>query len=140
MYIPDAQKWVKYYENMAKGYNNPFINQTGTKIKQIGGSLSGSQGQFMIPIEETSRLTDSLSQNPVRVQLVSPAQQVAEQAKSELQQMKRGVLRSHSFKSNSSAKRSRTDNTSLQGRKSQVKPKKKMLTKRKSKNVKKDFK
>ena len=50
MYIPNTQKWVKYYESLAKGHQNPFIDQRGGRMKQIGGSLSGSRGSFMVPI------------------------------------------------------------------------------------------
>ncbi|CAG2255207.1 unnamed protein product [Mytilus edulis] len=82
MYVPNPQKWVKYYENMAKGNHNPYINQSWDgKRKQVGGSLFGSQGTFMIPIENVDHLENQNSSNPLTVQLVSPAQQTVEQAK-----------------------------------------------------------
>lgn len=54
-------------------------------MKQIGGSLSGSRGSFMVPIGEASTSVNSHPSNPMKVELVSPSQQVVEQAKSELQ-------------------------------------------------------
>ena len=85
MYIPNPQKWVKYYESMTKGHQHPFIDQRGGRMKQIGGSLSGSQGSFMVPIEEASKSVNLHPLNPMKVELASPSQQFVEQAKSELQ-------------------------------------------------------
>jgi len=106
---------------MAKGYHNPYIKQTGGRTKQIGGSLAGTQGTFMVPIEGTSN-TISQPSNPVTVKLVSPSQQVVEQAKSELQIDKRGTKRKASKKSISSSKRRRKVKTS-RGKKKAKSPK-----------------
>jgi len=108
MYVPNPQKWMKYYESMAKGYHNPYVDQKGGQRKQIGGSLSGNRGTFMVPIEEIPHSTNSLSSNPVKVNLVSPSQQVVEQAKSELQIARKGIKRKRASKSVSSSKRRRT--------------------------------
>jgi hypothetical protein len=83
MYIPNPQKWVKYYESMTKEH----------RMKQIGGSLSGSQGSFMVPIEEASTSVNLHPSNPMKVELASPSQQFVEQAKSELQAEKKGIKR-----------------------------------------------
>lgn len=123
MYIPNPQKWVKYYENMAKGYHNPFVDQKGGRTKQIGDSLSGSQGSFMIPIEETSTAANSHPTNHVKVELVSPSQQVVEQAKSELRAGINGIKRKNTSQFVSSAKRRPTVNTSQRKKQSQAKPK-----------------
>ena len=93
MYIPNPQKWVKYYESMAKGHQNPFINQRGGRMKQIGGSLSGSQGSVMVPIEEASTSVNLHPSNPMKFEIASPSQQFIEQAKSELQAEKKGIKR-----------------------------------------------
>jgi hypothetical protein len=93
MYIPNPQEWVKYHESMAKGHQNPFIDQRGGRMKQIGGSLSGSQCSFMVPIEEASTSVNSHLSNPMKVELASPSQQFVEQAKSELQAEKKGIKR-----------------------------------------------
>ncbi|VDI77647.1 Hypothetical predicted protein [Mytilus galloprovincialis] len=110
MYVPNPQKWVKYYENMAKGNHNPYINQSGDgKRKQVGGSLIGSQGTFMIPIENVDHLENQNSSNPLTVQLVSPAQQTVEQAKTELQVLKKGIKRKASPQPLSLTKKRRTE-------------------------------
>lgn len=108
MYVPNPQKWMTYYESMAKGYHNPYVDQKGGQGKQIGGSLSGNRGTLMVPIEEIPHSTNSLSSNPVKVNLVSPSQQVVEQAKSELQIVRKGIKRKCATKSISSPKRCRT--------------------------------
>ena len=110
MYIPSVNKWVQYYEDMAKGYQNPFTHQKGGQVKQIGGSLSGSQGPYIIPIEETSKTTDSKQSNPIKVDLISPSQQIVEQAKSELQN--KSLKRKNTSNFTSVPKRRRTVKTS----------------------------
>lgn len=62
----------------------------------------------MVPIEEIPHSTNSLSSNPIKVNLVSPSQQVVEQAKSELQIARKGIKRKRASKSVSSSKRRRT--------------------------------
>ncbi|CAC5423992.1 unnamed protein product [Mytilus coruscus] len=106
---------------MAKGNHNPYINQNGGgKRKQVGGSLIGSPGTFMIPIENVDHLENQNSSNPLTVKLVSPAQQTVEQAKTELQVLKKAIKRKASPKPISSTKKRRTVKTSraLQKRKS----------------------
>ena len=93
MYIPNPQKWVKYYESMTKGHQNPCIDLRGGRMKQIGGSLSGSQGSFMVPIEEASTSVNLHPSNPMKFEIASPSQQFIEQAKSELQAEKKGIKR-----------------------------------------------
>ena len=117
MYVPNSQKWMKYYENTAKGYHNPYVDQKGERGKQIGGSLTGSQGTFMVPIEDASHSINARPSNPVTVKLVSPSQQVVEQAKSEPQAERKTIKRKASSKSVSSPKRRRTVNTSKKGKK-----------------------
>ena len=123
MYIPNPQKWVKYYESMAKGHQNPFVDQRGGRMKQIGGSLSGSQGSFMVTIEEASKSVNSHPSNCMKVELVSPSQQVVEQAKSELQVGRKGIKRKNASQFVSSEKRRRTVNTSQRRKQTLAKPK-----------------
>ena len=51
IYIPNPQKLVKYYEIMAKGHKNPFIEEASTSV-------------------------NSHPPNPMKVELASPSQQV----------------------------------------------------------------
>ncbi|CAC5415705.1 unnamed protein product [Mytilus coruscus] len=111
MYVPDPQKWVKYYESMAKGNHNPYIDRKGRNVKQIGGSLTGSHGTFMVPIDETSNPSNKQPTNSLAVQLVSPSQQVVDQAKSELQINKNVIKRRRPRRSASLPKRLRTVKT-----------------------------
>ncbi|CAC5395727.1 unnamed protein product [Mytilus coruscus] len=136
MYVPNPQNWVKYYENILKGNHNPYINQNGGgKRKQVGGSLIGSPGTFMIPIENVDHLENQNSSDPLTVKLVSPAQQTVEQAKTELQVLKKAIKPKASPKPISSTKKRRTVKTSraLQKRKSGSKKEKKTFTHRKIK-------
>jgi len=109
LYIPNAQKWVQYYGNMAKGNRNLYVNQNGFgKRKQIGGSLVGSQGTYMIPVEDTASINGHDSKNPMTIKLVSPAQQIVEQAKSEIADTpKKGIKRKSTTNIARSAKRIR---------------------------------
>ena len=125
MYVPNAHKWVKYYENMAKGYHNPYVDQTGGKIKQIGGSLAGTRGSFMVPVDEATTSVNTHQSTPMKVELVSPSQQVVEQAKSELQGKGKGIKRNRPRKSHSLQKRRRTVKTL---KRSKEKKNKKMRT------------
>lgn len=115
MYVPNAQKWVKYYENMAKGYHNPYVDQTGGKQKQIGGSLAGTRGSFMVPVGDTTTPVNTHESTPMKVELVSPSQQVVEQAKAELQV--KSIKRSRPRKSRSMQKRRRKVKTSKRSKK-----------------------
>ena len=101
---------------MAKGQSNPYINQSGFGVrKQVGGSLIGSQGTFIVPIEDAARVENYDSSNTVKVKLISPAQQVVEQAKSEIidiPKAKRTLKRNSKSKNSTLTKISRTARTS----------------------------
>ena len=78
LYVPDPQKWVKFYKNMAEGKTKPFLtNQIG------GGSTSKS---FITLIDKNISQSESqqspTSQLPIK--LVSSTQQAVDQAKQEL--------------------------------------------------------
>lgn len=130
--------------NIMKTWLKVTITHTLIKVgdgkrKQVGGSLIGSQGTFMIPIENVDHLENQNSSNPLTVQLVSPAQQTVEQAKTELPVLKKGIKRKASPQPLSLTKNRRTVKTSraLQKRKSRSKKLKKTFTHRK---IKKSFK
>ena len=81
MYIPNPQKWVQYYQKVASGSVNPYTDVM-LKTNQIGGSVNSTAG-FMIPIGSQTKTTPP-SSSDVKLQLISPAQQVVEQAKEEI--------------------------------------------------------
>lgn len=81
MYVPDPKKWIDFYHSVSSGNTNPYIMYG--RINQRGGALMGSSKQFMIPLENKTH--SKLQQMDVpKVQLVSPAEQVVQQAKDEL--------------------------------------------------------
>lgn len=145
MYVPNAHKWVKYYENMAKGYHNPYIDQSGGKIKQIGGSLTGTRGSFIVPVDEATTSVNTHQSTPMKVELVSPSQQVVEQAKSEIQVKGKAMKRNRRRKSHSLQKRRRTVKTSKRSKDNKNKKTRKIAKKsvirrrKKAKNIKKNF-
>lgn len=85
MYVPDPKKWIDYYKNVASGHINPHL--TYGRKNQTGGALMGSTKQFMIPIGNNNHVMSQQNDLP-KLQLVSPAEQVIQQAKKEL---KKGV-------------------------------------------------
>lgn len=96
MYVPNVGKWMKYYQDAARGKENAYMNNTEKNIKQWGGGLSTNSNEFMIPIDKNSGEGEkSLPARDIDVKLVSPSQQIVEQAKSELKR-KRTTSRHHS--------------------------------------------
>lgn len=89
-----------------------FPQTTAKDVKrQIGGSLTGSNGTYMVPIE-ASESTPSSNPDQMKVTLVSPAQQTVEQAKTELGRENKGIKRKRSRKTVSPLKKRRKVNTS----------------------------
>jgi len=78
-YIPDPQKWVRYYEQLTKEEYNPHMNNSNRKNIQKGGSLNNSTVGFMDPIDHKP-----IQQTSSKIKVVSPAQQIVEQPKSEI--------------------------------------------------------
>lgn len=76
LYIPNPQKWVNFYRNLAEGkVKLHSYKQTG------GGNVTHS---FITPIEKkSSDIMPDTNKQP-QVKLVTPSQQIVEQAKSEL--------------------------------------------------------
>ena len=81
VYVPDPTKWIDYYRNVSNGHMYTYIVY-GNK-NQAGGALMGSRKQFMVPIENKTHVTDQQKDLP-KLQWVSPAEQVVQQAKDEL--------------------------------------------------------
>lgn len=82
MYIPNIQKWVGYYDALAKRTHNTYSDSISNGVNQTGGSVSGSSNNFMVPIEKHS---NSTSDTPdMKLEMVSPAQQDTERARSEM--------------------------------------------------------
>ena len=144
MYIPDAQKWIQYYKQIAKGTHRPYVNHQHRKTIQTGGSIGRKSIGFMDNIDVLSTPKDHTdSAADVNVQLVSPAQQSVEQVKSEIARksnQKRTYKRRKILKNVSPRKRHKR--TASPKKKIQVKKKKKtkhLTTKKKQSSKKKSF-
>jgi hypothetical protein len=117
MYVPDPKKWIDYYRNVSNGHINPYIAY-GNK-SQTGGALMGPAKQFMIPIENNTNMM-SQQDNLPKLQLVSPAEQVVQQAKDEL---KKGTKRNSNENIVISTQKRRKRNTSKARKAQNVKKK-----------------
>ena len=77
LYVPDPQKWVKFYRNMADGKFSLYSSN------QVGG---GQPSQFFItPIDSYVDKSESSEAKRAPIKLVSPSEQTVSQAKSELE-------------------------------------------------------
>jgi hypothetical protein len=83
IYVPDTQKWIHYYQNLGENGHNPYVNYIHRGKKQIGdGSLSGTLRQFITHIGPSHKTEHD---DKVTVKLVSPVQQIIDQAKYEVE-------------------------------------------------------
>lgn len=77
LYVPDPQKWVKFYKNVAEGKVKQFATN------QVGAGSAGHS--FITPIDKyLTHFEKSSSSNQPPVKLVSPTEQIVDQAKNEL--------------------------------------------------------
>ncbi|CAC5368823.1 unnamed protein product [Mytilus coruscus] len=114
MYVPDIQKWINFYQNSTKEIHNSYPEHKGGQTRQIGGSLTGGERSVVVPIEKRSNTTNE--QGPVTLKLVSPSQQVVEQAKSELATVRKGIKRKTASKLISNSKKRRIVKTTRKHR------------------------
>jgi len=125
MYVPNVEKWMKFYKNIASGKENVYTDNTKRNTNQKGGGLSQNSNEFMIDIDKKNRGGEkSLPIQNINLEMVSPAQQVVEQARSKLK-------REHSPHIHHSAKKRRGVHTSSGLAKK--KTNKKLISKRQSK-------
>jgi len=125
MYVPNVEKWMRYYKDIASGKENVYMENSQRNVKQRGGGLSQNSNEFMIDIDKKNRGGEkSLPAKTINFEMISPAQQVVEQAKSELK-------REHSLDSRHSFKRRRGVHTSTRKLKKKVANKKKSSIKKK---------
>ena len=84
LYIPNHEKWVKYYEELGTT-EHPIYFQPGNRknLGKTSGSIGKRGEKGIIPIETaTHKLSNNVGK--LKVELVSPVQQVVEQAASEI--------------------------------------------------------
>jgi len=119
---------MTFYKNIASGKENVYSDNTKRNTKQRGGGLSQNSNEFMIDIDKKNREGEkSLPIQKINIDLVSPAQQVVEHARSELK-------REHSLQTRQLSKRPRPTHTKKGAAKS--KGKKKNPSKKKINNKK----
>lgn len=90
IYILNPQKLIQFYKGFVSGHHNSY-SMPLSYSNQHGGSITASSSSFMIPIED-KRDQDSSHQKK-KLTVISPAQQVVEQAKLTLQRQNRPVYR-----------------------------------------------
>ena len=54
MYVPNPQKWLSYYEQIARGEHNAYIINKNRRTVQKGGSIGRSTVEFMDSIGPSS--------------------------------------------------------------------------------------
>lgn len=123
LYIPDTEKWIKFYQNQVKGYYESKNVKSGSgsddggggriisgRQKGRGGGWLGTQyrrsGSFLVPLGETTTTKANVKQ-PDPVNLVTPEASVVERAKSQLENAKQ-ISSANQIPSSSVAKK--TDN------------------------------
>lgn len=92
IYVPNHDKWIKYYETLGTSEHPHYhINPARRSNSSTGGSIGKTGENKIVPIENHSqRQSDKTTE--VKVEFVSPAQQVVEQAVSEIRREK-GIKR-----------------------------------------------
>lgn len=78
MYVPDPKTWINYYKNANHFSVNGYKNQRG-------GGLMNSPKEYLIPIENNTREKPPITDLP-KLEFISPAEQVVQQAKDGLKQ------------------------------------------------------
>ena len=86
-YIPNARKWIRFYDDIVNNKYKSYTNRISAN--QHGGSIASSPSHFMLPIEHKHESNKATSSD-LKVNLISPAQQTVEQAKSEITRTSRG--------------------------------------------------
>ena len=118
LYVPDPQKWAKYYEKTVSGEYNPYANKLKNNLNQVGGSLNMPNRGFIVPIDAHAK-NNTHESEPVKLKMISPTEQIVEQARNELKRIdrKRGIKRKQPIsKINSSKQRRTVNNTKKPGR------------------------
>lgn len=116
LYIPDAKKWINFYQDQVKDYydatkQKPKRNRkkgsgafaiVNRKVCQVGGGRIGTQyrsaGTYILPINgktDASKATKDTAQYT----LITPAAAAVEQAKSELASGQQSALSSNQIAS-----------------------------------------
>ena len=109
MYLPDKDKWLRYYLSGIEGKNNTYINQL----------ISTERGSFLIPIDKPSSV-HSEKEDVVKLRLVSPSAQMVEMAKESLKEEGVNIKTTRKRKINHKKKARETSNNKKKKKKKDV--------------------
>lgn len=127
LYIPNTNKWIKYYEDLQNGkkpYANGYIG-----MNQNGGSIASMNATYMIPVEK--HINHHNTENkPIPFKVVSPAQGVVDRAKSEVKRSVTEQTDLKKIKRRESSKKSRSKRRRLKPKVKKQKGKKSVKRKR----------
>jgi hypothetical protein len=83
LYVPQPDKWIRFYTNQVKGKFNPYWYSSGTN--QTGGNLGNHHAKwnsYIIPVD-TNAKEDVKTIKP-EVTITSPVEQIVKQAAAEI--------------------------------------------------------
>lgn len=86
IYIPDPKKWMRFYTQIKEGNVNPYRDHA-IKGYQRGGGLRSKTSPYMISIDKYAKDLDDRDKK-LTISMTSPAEQIVEQAKSEIEREK----------------------------------------------------
>ena len=111
LYIPNHAKWISYYETIGTTEHPVYFRPGNRKASDKTGGSIGKRGENrIIPIETVSHKC-SKDAGELKVELVSPVQQVVEQAASEIKREKSTKRKSLSSQKQSSKRKQRNKST-----------------------------
>ncbi|CAC5413712.1 unnamed protein product [Mytilus coruscus] len=79
MYIPNVNQWTRYYQHVVSGQSNAYVAHM-----KSGYNKESKSGSFMIPILNKSYPIRTEKEINFVVRLVSPSEQIVNQAKEEI--------------------------------------------------------
>jgi hypothetical protein len=82
LYVPNANKWMRFYSQINRGNVNPYANHT-MKGYHRGGGLRNKTSPFMMSIDSYAKDNEANGKD-LKINVTSPAEQIVEQAKSEI--------------------------------------------------------
>ena len=107
MYVPNHQKWLRYYEDISSHkHTSPFIGLNGTTDKSEGNIITLSN-QYIIPIEKEKKIHINKDKaDSSELTLISPTKQTVEQAVSAIERTEmKGIKTSKRGKKKRSVRR-----------------------------------
>lgn len=118
-YVPNYEKWIKFYESVGTSEHPIYFHSGKISDKKINGTINKIEQNRIIPIEtRDQKCTDKTP--GLKVEFVSPAQQIVEQATSEIKREK-GIKRKYTPTKNQSHKSTPRDKKKKKRKNTRVK-------------------